>query len=397
MLRRIVNYLIYILFVLPIFFLLLLISNLILIRFYVINSRIGHISEDFFLYKCKKNLEKKNKKKIIIDFFAIDETLHKANIECRKLISDEVIILPFFLVKHFFFFFNIVSKKYSFVRKFLAYERNSKKDGYQYFSDKVFFKFSHDRINTIGQKFLSKKNLDINKKFICLNLWTSKHIDNVNHNHHSFRKISIKPFIKLIEYLDIKNYYIFKIGRSYNRTQLNHFSNFIDLSHDEIDDALDIFFLNNCQAYISSGTGLDHLAFALNKPMFINTPTINDYFIERPNIVYLLRPYFKKISNSKISIDEIINDFDLSFKYKYKDFQNKNILIGENSDDEILKAFKDLEYLINNNFKNSEKNKKISDKFWDLFLQAKKKHVKDYDYYKNKKILTHYSWSNIDY
>ncbi len=56
MLRRIVNYLIYILFVLPIFFLLLLISNLILIRFYVINSRIGHISEDFFLYKCKKNL-----------------------------------------------------------------------------------------------------------------------------------------------------------------------------------------------------------------------------------------------------------------------------------------------------------------------------------------------------
>ena len=130
--------------------------------------------------------------------------------------------------------------------------------------------------------------------------------------------------------------------------------------------------------------------------MLINATSISDYFIEKPNILYLLRPYLKKNSHKKISIEAIIHDYNLSFKYKNIDFENKNIVIGENNSNEILKAFQDLEYLINNNFENSSKNKEKSNKFWNLFLQAKKNHKKDYEYYENKKILAHYSWSNLN-
>ena len=174
----------------------------------MINSRIGHISEDFFLYMCKKN-EEKNTKKIIFDLFAIDETEHRANIELKKLISNEVIVLPLLFIKHFYFFLKIVSKKLPFLKRLLAYERKSKKDGYQYFSDQMSFKFPYETIEIHAQNFFKKKKLDINKKFVCLNLWSSIHIKDINHDHHSHRKISIKPFIKLIEYLDSRDYYIF--------------------------------------------------------------------------------------------------------------------------------------------------------------------------------------------
>ena len=50
MINRLKNYLIYAFVVLPSIIFLLLISNFILIRVYMINSRIGHISEDFFIY-----------------------------------------------------------------------------------------------------------------------------------------------------------------------------------------------------------------------------------------------------------------------------------------------------------------------------------------------------------
>ena len=66
-----------------------------------------------------------------------------------------------------------------------------------------------------------------------------------------------------------------------------------------ITDTLDFFLLKNCQSYISNATGLDYLAFIFDKPMLINSASINDFFIEKPNIVYILRPYFSKQQKKK--------------------------------------------------------------------------------------------------
>ena len=394
MLSKIKNYLIYFFLVTPLVIFLILISKIILVRFYLINSRIGHLAEDFFLYLSKKNKEKAKNKVIVLDVFGIDEETTKANEELKKYIKNETLNLNFLIVKPIFFFIKILSNKFLFLNKFLAYDKNTKKSGYNYFSPK--FQLTFDKnVDEYGVSFLKKKKINPNTKFVCLNLWTNAHLKNIDSSHHDLRNISIKSYIKTIQYLCKKDYYVFKIGRSNKKTIIKNCSNFIDFSYKHFDEKLDIYFLKNCYSYISSQSGLDYLAFALNKPILINSTYIFDYFIERPNIVYLLRPYFNIVTKKYISIDEIIFNYNLSFKLKKSYFDEKKILISENSEIEVLKAYKDLEYLINNKFKNTEKNKKTSNIFWNKFLSAKKMHGKDYEYYKNNKILSYYSWSNL--
>lgn len=393
MLKKIINYSLYLFIITPVVFFLILISKIILVRFYVINARIGHLSEDFFLYLCKKKIEK-IKKKRTLDIFAIDEEIIIANSEIKKYVKNKTFCINLSLVRPFFFYLKIISKKIKFLKKHLAYERKSKKDGYQYFDENVKFEISKN-IEDFGQDFLKKKNIDIDKKFVCLNLWTNQHLQNIDSLHHSAREVSIKPYIKTIKYLIKNDFYVFKVGRDNKKTFLDGCSNFFDFSHENFDDRLDLYFLKNCHSIISSQTGLDHLAFALNKPMLINSTYIIDYFIERPNIIYLLRPYLENLTHKKLSIDQIIFDYDLSFKYKSINFEEKDIIVGENNETEILNAYKDLEYLINNNFKNDEVNTKISNLFWEKFLSAKYKHGKNLEYYKKNKILSFYSWSNL--
>ena len=157
----------------------------------------------------------------------------------------------------------------------------------------------------------------------------------------------------------------------------------------------DIAIINKCYAYISNATGLDHLTFSLNKPMLINSSHIHDFFIERSNVVYLLRPYYSNIYNKFLSLKEIISEFDLAFIFKNKEFVYKNIQIKNNDAREILIATKDLMSLIRNDFVISNDLKYYSDKFFDYFMIAKEKHNKDLNYYRNTNIKSLYSWSAI--
>ena len=128
--------------------------------------------------------------------------------------------------------------------------------------------------------------------------------------------------------------------------------------------------------------------------MLINTPTIHDFFVERKNIVYLLRPYFSRKLNRELNVDEIIEK-KLSFKLKSYDFEEQEVKINDNSPDEILLACKDLLYLIDKEFVLTSEKLDMSNKFWKKYLKAKSLHKIDYDYYKQQPIKSYYSWSNI--
>ncbi len=295
-----------------------------------------------------------------------------------------------------FFFIKILSLRIIFFKQFLAYERNSKKDGYQYFDSN--FQFSiPSQIHSFGKEFLKKINPE-NKKIVCLNLWNSHHLskqNNLDWSHHNFRNSSFENYIKAINYLTDKNFLVIKVGKSNFESKIENNQNFVDYSFKYQNDYLDIAILNNCYAYISNGTGLDHLCFALNKPMLINSSHIHDFFVERNNIVYLLRPYYFNTKEKYLTLREIIYEHDLSFKFKDYEFKKKNITIEDNNEDEILLAVKDLISLINNNFKTNKDLHDLSKKFFEFFMLAKEKHQKDIEYYKELKLKSYYSWSAI--
>ena len=69
--------------------------------------------------------------------------------------------------------------------------------------------------------------------------------------------------------------------------------------------------------------------------------------------------------------------------------------ISDNSPEQILLACKDLLHLIDKNFVVTNEKLEISNKFWEKYLNAKKLHKTDYDYYKQNSIKSFYSWSNL--
>ena len=208
----------------------------------------------------------------------------------------------------------------------------------------------------------------IQKKIVCINIWNAEHLKNLDWSHHSHRNGKFSNYLLTINYLISKGYTVIKIGRSNNIVNINN-KKFIDYSYNLFEDSLDLFLISKCIFYISNSTGLDHLAFSLNKPMLINTPTIHDFFIERKNIVYLLRPYFSRKLNRELNVDEIIEK-NLSFKLKSYDFEEQEVKINDNSPDEILLACKDLLYLIDKGFVLTSEKLDMSNKFLEKIFKS---------------------------
>ena len=373
----------------PIILVVILISPFIKIRFFpLITNRIGHLSEDINLILSKKKRENN---------LTIDIAFLQYNSICNKSFYDEFVkknflVLPKFIVEPLYKLFFKLSNKFNFFENFLTHKRVSKKSGWQNFNDNDNnFKLSEKIINR-GSKFLKEHQIDP-EKIVCINIWNAEHLKNLDWSHHSHRNGKFSNYLLTINYLISKGYTVIKIGRSNNIVNINN-KKFIDYSYNLFEDSLDLFLISKCIFYISNSTGLDHLAFSLNKPMLINTPTIHDFFVERKNIVYLLRPYFSRKLNRELNVDEIIEK-KLSFKLKSYDFEEQEVKINDNSPDEILLACKDLLYLIDKEFVLTSEKLDMSNKFWKKYLKAKSLHKIDYDYYKQKPIKTYYSWSNI--
>ena len=373
----------------PFILIIILIRPFVKIRFFpLITNRIGHLAEDLNLILSKKKRENN---------FTIDIAYLKYDYICNNSFYDEFVkrkflVLPKFVIEPFYKIFFILSSKHVFFENFLTHKRISKKSGWENFNENdVNFHLSNKLIEK-GNQFLEKKKINPSK-IVCINIWNANHLKDTDWSHHSHRNGNFYNYLLAINYLIAEGYTVIKVGRSNNKININN-KNFIDCSYNINEDYLDLFFINICKFYISNSTGLDHLAFAFNKPMLINTPTINDYFTERKNIIYLLRPYFSKIEKKELNIDQIINK-KLSFKLKSNFFKEQDVEIIDNSPEQILFACKDLLYLISKNFVVKGEKLEMSNKFWEKYLKAKKIHNIDFDYYKKNSIKSHYSWSSL--
>lgn len=373
----------------PLILIIILIRPFFKIRFFpLISNRIGHLSEDINLILSKK----KREKGLIIDiaFLQYDSICNKTFYD--EFIKKKFLVLPKFIITPIYKFFFLLSNKYPFFEKFLTHKRISKKSGWEEFNENDINFYLSDKIIKKGQDFLREHKID-SGKIVCINIWNSEHLKDIDWSHHAHRNGNFSNYLLAINYLISEGYTVIKIGRAENKVNINN-KNFIDYSYNMYQDYLDLFLMHICKFYISNSTGLDHLAFAFNKPMLINTPTINDFFVEKKNIIYLLRPYFSKTMNRELNIEEIINQ-KLTFKLKSWYFKEQNIEIIDNSPEQILLACKDLLYLISKNFVATNDKLEMSNKFWKKYLRAKKIHNIDFDYYKKNPIKSYYSWSSL--
>ena len=370
------------------FLLIFIFSKYKLIRFYYLRAhRIGHLVEDYYLYK-------QIKKKKSIDIFYLPTG---GNSFLVNYVKRNNIVFPRIIVEPIYLFIILIYSRFHFFRKHLAYCKYNKKSNYQHFKNKKFLKFSKIEKN-LGEKYLLKINPK-KKKIACININSLEHLsifkkgDWIRQN---FRKSKIEDYEIIIKFLIKKNYLVVRMGHA-NKPIINNdlSKNFIDYAYTDRNDFLDVYLMSKCSLYISNCTGLDYLAFAFNVPMFINTPTIQDFFIERDNVMYLMKQYQDIITKKNFNLEQIYSK-KIIYTRDTNFFKEKKIKIIPNTKKQLLDGIKDMMEILNNVKKIKKEFQLKNDKFWNLYKKNLNTSWRK-KYYLKRNINSFYSWSNINF
>jgi putative glycosyltransferase (TIGR04372 family) len=377
-------------YLIPQIILVLTLSYIFNYRFYSINvSRLGHLSEDLLIY-----LNNKKNKRCIIYLSHQDHGV--CNQEFLSIIKKDFYFFPSFFFEKPIKIINQIREKFGIFNYVNLVNKDFKKSGYNGYNLKP-IKLSYTKEhNKIFNNFL--KDYELKKgKFVCFSLWEMGHLKNKKNFSHHKHRLSVnnfKNYYKSIKYLIQNDFKVVRIGKNNSiKLNINH-KNYIDFSRNiKKNEILDIMLLNYCKFFVTTTGGLDYLAFMFDKPMIINTPIVDNVFVEKKKIIYLLRPHYCTKKKSKININEIMMKKNLGFQPKYQFFKKNNIKILDNDENEILDCLKDFLQLINDKTK-YKKYYKISRFYWkNYFFYIKKYYNNLLPFYKNIKCL--YSPSSI--
>lgn len=205
-----------------------------------------------------------------------------------------------------------------------------------------------------GENYLKKFNLGSNSKFVCLYVRDSAYLTKVINSeedwtYHNSRDADIKTYIKSVEYLIDKGYNVFRIGSHVLEKLVINDTKFFDYScSNDRTDFLDLFLIFKCEFMILAGGGLAQVAEIFRKPVLdTNVMPISDTRSLHKNL-FLTKKIYDLNKNKLLSYSEI-NNRKLSHIQDVSFFNDNNLKVIDNSEDEIYLATVEFLNIIKNN------------------------------------------------
>ena len=350
---------------LPLSIFIQLLSKYILIRFSELpTNRIGHFALETDLYLTKKKIGKKK----YIDLFCVQ---YLDNFICNKKLYDyfkkKVTILPSLFIYPLILnaiYYKVFSSQFFKLNR-IAGDREV---------DNIICKTNPNLIlsdsdKKIGEQFLFKiSNLGPKIKFVILIVRDSEYLDKKfkkDWSYHNYRDGNVDDYILACEELTKHGYYVFRMGHIVKNKIKTNNPMIIDYATNGMrTELLDIYLADKCDFCISNSTGYDALPIILRKPiLFINyTPVALLATFSDKNLI-TIRHHYSKRFNRRLSLKEIF-DQDISLLLKTSDFLNKEIVLEDNSPEEIRDATIDMkEFIAQTNIKDCKLNKI----FWNIY------------------------------
>ncbi len=350
-----------------------------IIKVKIINSPLEAIGHQCYDLECmfydKDFQENKNKILVPLNKNFLGNKYFYLNFQKRKLnkkfklkeITSQLICMLIYLQRHYF---NIAlnTKKYISENKSLAFD----------IINKNFNSYTpNEKLKEDGEKILKKYNIKIKEEFILLHARDSSFKPYENDD---YRNTDINTFSLLVDYLFKKGYSVIRCGHS--RMKKSSFEDkIIDITQmkilDEDKEILDVYFSAYCSYLVGSCSGFSALAAMFGKKtLSTNMAPFTHSLSINPGLS--IPKLFKcKKTNKFLMFNEIFSSRVHNF-FHSNFYDENNIELVDNSEEEILNAFKDLE----NNYLNKSEDE-LQNKFRNLF---KKNTEFDYCYYSNSSI-----------
>jgi len=336
------------------------------------NAKFGHFATNVEIYLLEKKFAIDKPKENYIDFFYKPE-LKISNKQLDKMWKKKLIILPWFIIyplewcrqknllfKNENYFFTTSKDRYNLYDKtkpILSFSKKEKKRGFE---------------------FLRKIGLPENTRFVCMHVRDGAYHPQKSFAYHDYRNCDVENFKSACKFLSSKNIYVIRMGSKVGKKISYSDPKIIDYATNGMrTDFLDIFLSSECLFWISTGSGIDQMSKLFRKPhLNVNQVPIGHVATYQKKSLIVFKHFFDKKTNDKLNID-MLKLKNLCFATTADEFENKNVVIRENNENEIKSATKEIFFRVDNNFWDMwDETKDKQKKFWNKFPYQKEFHGK---------------------
>ena len=335
------------------------------------SSIFGHMLSPIEIFLCEK-YEKKLIDTDLVLWFPQKKITNNYILDKWK---KKIIILPRHILEPiyiFFSFFKFSNKFNYFVNEKnpngeIKIEPGKKIDEYNLLAKyKPFITFSKYEVNK-AKVILEKKNINLDDDIVC---FTARSTHFKNEKTETSRNSNILNQLKGIKYLTTRGYKAARLGKNELVELKKENQNIIDFSFSkDRSDFIDCFLVSKCKFFISASSGINEMATIMRKKkLVIDFIDFDNFYAQNPNTIPIILPkkIFSKKTNKLISYQNI---FKRNFKTEINNLQslkNSELLLVDNTEDEIEKAIINMYRFINNEL-DLESHKKTQEKFWKNF------------------------------
>jgi putative glycosyltransferase (TIGR04372 family) len=199
---------------------------------------------------------------------------------------------------------------------------------------------------------LKLNGIDVNKEWVCILARDSEYLNrempNLKWDFNSYRNSNIHTYIESGEYLASKNILVFRMGSHVSQPFVSHTSELvIDYANSKWrNEKLDVFLAAKCLFFISSGTGLDAIAYAVRKPILtVNLAQPLHVHRFHKDHIFILKKFFYRKENRFLNIKDFYElgvaegfTIDNPRHLRTQDFERLGIDVIDNSSAEIKDA-----------------------------------------------------------
>ena len=215
-----------------------------------------------------------------------------------------------------------------------------------------------------GQKYLKKMGVD--SWFVCFHNRDNTYLnqrksDHKDFSYHNYRDSSIKNQIEAMNYITDMGGYAIRMGHMVKEPLQTDNPRIIDYASQFRNDFMDIFLPAHAKFFVGSASGLINVAYLFNTPIAEVNVTPLEY-IDLPK-GGLFIPKLVQSDNGLLSFEEILSDGVSGF-LRTEHFTSWGLENVENSSDEILQVTKQMNLMIDGNWK--DRNIRLQKKYWDL-------------------------------
>ena len=260
-----------------------------------------------------------------------------------------------------------------------------------------------------GEEWITTLGIPANARFICLLVrdadYLNQHLPNINWEYHAFRNANIQNYKQAALFLAEKGYYVIRMGKYVkNIFQINH-PRIIDYANSSLrSDFMDIYLTSRCYFFISTVTGLDCVAQVFRRPVvFTNVVLPSELLPWYPNMLFIPKKIINKKNNIILNFHEI---YDMIFPHWSKIsmmeiLKTQKLDVIENSPEDILSLIKEAEARLTNDWKETEEDRTLQQKFWknfpcDLIQQGYPAYSKQIDIKLGSRYLKDYTYAMLD-